>query len=215
MEVYVDTNAIGLRQYHHKILEATTSLVAFPLDGDSPYLHGLMRGHALHFDIIIGHLVRLRQSKLRIKINTVVSALNKQSLPAIGALLCNYPIAEWSLYQFWPQDSAAYVSDAYYISDAHFRQALSKIPTVEYPFVVETHSILERHNTYFFVTHDGNVYANDPSDIKKYLMLGSVFDDNSIFRWQRVAKSSIRHSVRPRYAELLLHVTPETKNRGT
>src|SRR5690242_8418181 len=139
-----------------------------------------------HFDTVVGHLYALRKTSVRVKINTVVSTSNYDSIPKLGELLNSFQIELWSLYQFWPLHDASLANDAsYQITSNDFDRLIKSLASSKHSFAIEPGPISERHGTYFFVSHTGLLYINDPSDRSKYRSIGSVFDDESIAEWQR------------------------------
>lgn len=196
---HVDTNALGLTPSDYKLLEDTRSLLALPLDGPNSQVHLQMRKMENHFDVVIGHLDALRERSVRVKINTVVSTCNYDSILKLAELLNSYRINLWSLYQFWPLHDALANNASYQLTSIDFDSLMKLLLSRKHSFSIEQGPITERHGTYFFVSHTGLLYINHPSDLTKYLTVGSVFDDKAIADWRRLTGSSIRPRAVSRY----------------
>jgi MoaA/NifB/PqqE/SkfB family radical SAM enzyme len=201
-EVQVDTNGLALRPNDYDLLDSHVSLISLPIDGPNSVSHDLMRGKSQQFERALYHLENLRKSRVRIKVNTVVSALNRKQIPALGALLATYRIDHWSLFQFWPLHSARAHSDHYAISDEEYHALVQELGRKPNGLHIETGTIKERQGYHCFVTHRGAVYTHHPHRHSEYRWLGSIFDDASIDAWKRIAISSIHPGARYRYIQL-------------
>lgn len=206
-EIHVDTNGLGLRRDHYDTLAATTSLLALPLDGATPPTHAEMRHHPRHFDQVVSHLAALRDTSVRLKVNTLVSRQNAHDISAMVDLIIRLKPAIWSLYQFWPQHNARHLSDTHVIERDAFLGLTRPLPTLCSPVSVEIAPVSERHGTYMFVGHDGTLYANDPRDESQYAFLGSIFDDAAVTSWYKTCRLSVRPAARSRYLSLSVATT--------
>jgi hypothetical protein len=65
---------------------------------------------------------------------------------------------------------------------------------------VEINSISDRAPFYFFVNDLGRVYTIEPSSPNEYVFVGSVFLDETIERWHRLASGSVRENAKVRYS---------------
>lgn len=197
---HVDTNGLGLIPSDYELIEDTGCLLALPLDGPNSQVNLQMRRMEHHFDVVIDHLKALREKSVRVKINSVVSSCNYNSILELHDLLNSFRLDLWSLYQFWPLHDASVNNSSYQISSIDFDSLLESLVSMKHPFIIEPGPIRERYGTYFFVSHTGSLYMNDPSDHTKYLTLGSVFDDESIAEWQLLTGTSIRPRAVARYS---------------
>jgi MoaA/NifB/PqqE/SkfB family radical SAM enzyme len=197
--VHVDTNALSMRKADHDAIRRHVGLVGLPLDGPDAQSHGRMRGSARHFDIVLGHLDRLCDMGVRVKVNTVASKLNIDCLVALAELLRNRALFRWSIYQFWPFDEITQANNEYGLPRERFDEELKRINSLGLPFPVEAGPVSERAGTYFFVTHTGLVYSNSAEQESQYQFLGSIFDDNTIDAWLRHSGGSMREAAKSRY----------------
>jgi MoaA/NifB/PqqE/SkfB family radical SAM enzyme len=199
IEIHIDTNGTRLSNKDYNLVEETTSLIALPLDGPNGEIHAAMRESGDHFQVVLRHLEILRNRTIKVKINTVVSSLNYQSIIEIGEILKSYRINIWSLYQFWPLHNARFEKNKYNLPDAFFDNLIKEILTSKNPFRIEPGPIRERYGTYLFVSHTGSLYTHDQNSTSEYKVLGSIFDDSTIELWQQLHGHSIREQARTRY----------------
>ena len=175
--IQVDTNAKCLETRHVPLLEEHVDLLGLPLDGSTPDIHGKMRRDSSHFSTVMRWVDRLQDKSVALKVNTVVSKINRHDILSIGNLLTKRKIARWSLYQFWPMADGLVNSELYDISDADFIETTTRV-TAECPKLrIECGTVASRSPSYVFVTHDGTAYTVDPRDRRLYIRVGSVFDD--------------------------------------
>jgi MoaA/NifB/PqqE/SkfB family radical SAM enzyme len=202
IHIHVDTNGLKLAAKHYALLCDTTQLLGLPLDGPTAQIHGLMRATPdHHFHIVLKHLREISRSSLRIKVNTMVSSLNKQHMDELGLMLASYQLDIWSLYQFWPFTGITKLNDRHLLPTTEFEQLLVELRMREHSFRLEAGPIEERRGTYFFVAHTGLVYVDEPGDSGEYRFLGSVFDDSTVDTWLQLTGSSIRPVARKRYSD--------------
>ena len=181
--VHVDTNAHGLKETHLSLLKEKVKLVGLPLDGSNAAMHGKMRGRADHFDLIVKWISILRDYGITIKINTVISNLNKEDVHKIGKLIETGPIAQWSLFQFWPMEAGKRNEATYSIAEDEVMEVINHIRQLYPALPVRSGTIEERKGGYLFVNHDGNVSTVNPKNHSIYANIGSIFEDDIISKW--------------------------------
>lgn len=184
--IQVDTNAIGLDTAMYDALVANVDMLGLPIEAATPELHAAMRGMRGHFPIVYGHFEVLSRL-MPTKINTMVGTRNVDELPALQRLLSDTPPSVWSIYQFWPiGDIAVDNRDDFLISDEVYLRSAEAIRETTTFCDVEVGSIRARSGAYFFCTQTGRAYATSAT-ASGYIELGSVFDDDVLDRWTRVA----------------------------
>lgn len=201
--VHVDTNTINLRLFNINELVNNVDVIGIPIDGSNAILHNEMRSSKSHFNLVIDNLKRLSDKSIKIKINTVLSAINYKDLQNIKALISSFSdnIYTWSIYQYWPLHHASSVKQYYELSEENFFDAISNLHDTT-KFKIEVNPFISRHKTYLFSSPNGELYIHDPQNIGEYLFIGSIFElgwkayvtDNTI-------ETTIRDQVRERYIE--------------
>jgi MoaA/NifB/PqqE/SkfB family radical SAM enzyme len=182
--IQVDTNGLGLKISHLPIIKQTVQLLGLPIDGTEE-VHGRVRGHASHFNIVLNWLQRFSDEGVPIKINTVVTKLNIHDLDNIAQILIKFPIRTWSLYQFWPLGFGKYQQEQLNVSKQEFLDA-TRLISDKYNFTkIEVSPISNRLLGYFFVAHTGRVYVMDKHNPEEYVELGSIFDKDILLKWQK------------------------------
>lgn len=195
--IQIDTNALGWASKH--LLDRVAGIVdvvGLPLDGATPEMHGVMRSHARSWADSVSAAIFL-QSRVDLKINTVVGAPNIEHLYAMTTLVGQLAPRIWSLYEFWAIGPIAQKHtlqfslrpEQFALAAQEIRQAL-----VSSDIEVEISSIEERSPSYFLVTDTGAAYAVDPTERTRYVHLGSVFDKGILARWADVADTERNRS---------------------
>ena len=199
--VHVDTNINSMSKQKFESCKEFIDLIALPIDG-SPNIHDNMRQSHGHFIKVIRALYMVCEyftvHSKKIKINTVVSKKNAESMPFVYNLCVDMKIDIWSLYQYWRLNNSAHLIQGYDISDRLFDASLSFIPA-DSQVLIEKNKSASRAHTYFFCSHSGQAYTHDPENQDRYIMLGSIFDDRSIEKWQALGGQSVRDAARMRY----------------
>ena len=199
--VHVDCTGSELDLKDLEFLSENVKMIGLPLDGASPEMQAIMRGLEWEpiFHKIINLLNVLSNSPVKLKINTVLSAINFHEINMLAPLLRNFKIDTWSIYQYWPFLKSYTANERHCISDELFKKAISKILEIPMDFNLEASLVNSRLNTYFFVSHHGDVYIPTQDNPSDYNFLGSIFDSKSILSWSRLVNVSLRSSARLRY----------------
>ncbi len=151
IEVHLDTNGLSLTHDQYALIAKHVSLISFPIDGPNAEIHEAMRGSRKHFDVVLDHLSKIVDYDCRVKINTVVSAMNYTHLTQLGDLLTKYGIAIWSLQQFWPMERGLAQAERYKISTEDYKSVVMNLGNNGYSFLLEYAAISERRYHHFFV----------------------------------------------------------------
>lgn len=199
VEVHIDTNAISLRPRHIPLLRDSVSLVSMPLDGSASAVHDEMRSYPGHFDIVLNRITSLPHGTPRLKINTVVSRKNRADMVNMVDLISRLSPFRWSLYQYWPLSLGSRSARFHQLDEFEFTEVANSLPPAIGDCDVEINPIAERAGTYLFVSHDGEVYTHHASDNNSYVMLGSIFSDETIESWRSLSIPSVRARAIGRY----------------
>jgi MoaA/NifB/PqqE/SkfB family radical SAM enzyme len=182
--IHVDTNALALRSQDIPLIQDAVNQIGLPLDGTETS-HTLMRSNPKHFAVVIKWLKILLQAGVRVKVNTVVSKVNYESLRDLAFLLEDYPISQWCLYQFWPLAIGKENQEVFALSDQEYRSITAPIKE-EFKFTnIDIASVEKRLHSHFFVSQTGNVYSESHNKSDEYVSVGTIFDDDIIEKWQK------------------------------
>lgn len=182
--VHVDTHAKGLRETPENLslIRNSVDLIGLPIDGSSPEIHDLMRRSPGHFNLIGSRLQWLAPLRDRLKINTVVSAVNQHDLVRLARVIATLQPARWSIYQYWPLGPAARVANKHRLPNIQFskvaeqaQQALLGADTV-----VEVNAWDSRRDTYPIIHHDGEVFVHSTAPDNEFIPLGSLFETSTM-----------------------------------
>lgn len=199
-EIHIDSNCHFLSKEKLDILESKVSLLGIPVDGSIATVHNLMRGSKNDFDLIMNKLLLLKDYKIPVKINTVVSRINSYDIVNIQDVLLEYRIKIWSLYQYWPLNTTIETQKLYEITDEKYEYICNSLNRLDDGYIIEVNPYKKRYQTSLFTSPNGSLYLHDPTDIKKYSFIGSIFNEdldylllkNNIF-------TTIRNEVKIRY----------------
>ena len=121
----VDTNGISITQSDFSFIDNYVDLIGIPLDGIGE-IHNYMRKSKNLFTKVNTVLQTLKESKTRIKINTILTKQNRESIYDIHRYLMQLEnIDSWSIYQFFPLSTARKNKDMFEISNDDFESALT------------------------------------------------------------------------------------------
>lgn len=179
--VHVDTHAVTLSENYKNslILNDSIDLIGLPLDG-TKYAHDLMRGEVGHYDLIKNKLIWLKKHEVAIKINTVVSLVNKDDLQELGKIILDLRPSRWSIYQFWPVGPAKRADLKHLLTTSEFENCVNKIDSEAFKNIteLEINTAESRRNTYPILNHNGDVYFHLPHPKNDFQYIGSIFDEN-------------------------------------
>jgi len=183
-EVHVDSNFKSAPIDLVNQLRTADISVSFgiPLDGSNDQVQAQMRGEAGHFQVACYWIDSLIAAGYRVKVNSVVSALNIEDLDALEEILIALGVTNWSLYQFWPMEKGLLNARKHSIDPSEFAAAVSAIQSRS-SIAIGGGDIATRKDKYLFVRTDGDAYTVDPEDHHVYHDLGSIFDPAVLERW--------------------------------
>lgn len=202
--VHIDTHGKNLLESvdNMSLISSNIDLLGLPIDGSTSEIHDLMRGSSGHFNLVRRRLSWLFPERSRIKLNTVISAINVFNFQELSHFVASYSPLRWSIYQYWPVGPAARVDTKHSISDVDFidctstlAEAFSNVSTI-----IEVNSSESRRDTYPIIHHDGQVFIHSPAPENTFVPLGSIFESD-IMEKILLGCSAERRAAASRYAQ--------------
>lgn len=197
--LHIDTNGIGLTKADYSLLENHNVLLGLSLDSHIKEIHIRSREEGIAFSRILAHLEELKNTNVRVKVNTLATPINAKSLCEMARFLCQCKIDIWSLYQYLPILSRVGQENVYQLSEVEFRRLIDEIKKLKVNYTLEPGFASQRSGTYLFVSHNGEAYIHNPVDKTKYMFLGSIHKDETISRFLSFQKTTMRNGLRDRY----------------
>lgn len=179
--VHVDTHAITLSENKENshLLDNYIDLIGLPLDGSTEKIHDLMRGRTGHYDLIIDKLSWLKNYKVSIKLNTIVTSVNEFDLANLEKLVQRIHPERWSIYQFWPIGPAVKAQSSYILEQCKFLEIVNRLNSNMFNnTVVEINAFESRRKTYPILNHLGEVYFHHEYPNNEFQHVGSIFEKN-------------------------------------
>lgn len=195
MFTQVDTNSISINEKDFIFIEKYVDLIGVSLDGIGEEYNKFRKAKNL-FDKVDSVLCRLDKLNTRIKINTILTNQNKNSINNIYSYISNFKnVDRWSIYQFFPLSTAKHNKDLYEVSNEEFDRTLDFLNNEKPKFKIEKFKYSDRVTGYIFCDEEGKIYTNSLEG--KYIDICSIFDSD----------------VEDKIMNLNVHVNPKTKNR--
>lgn len=174
----ITTNAILLTQMNSNVMtvdeEKMSEIlelfdwVTFSLDADNGITQHKMGRNVFHYERVIKLLEYINTSEHdnKIKINTVVSQVNRSCIAGMYEILSYYHVKRWKLFRFLPsRGNAAEQIEKYYISEKDFIEILDKIKLLNamHKIKVTANGYEDFDNSYITISSDGRlvVYKNN------------------------------------------------------
>lgn len=172
MLTHVDTNALAIKKHDLKFIDENIDILGISLDGIES-THDNLRESKNSFKKAALIIQELKKSKTVIKINTVLTKENLNSLEGLSNFIDKNPqISIWSIYQFFPLDAANTHKEKYLISNEEFDYQTSNLK-VNPNLKVEIFPFRNRVDGYLFVNELGQLFTNSIDG--KYIQMGSFF----------------------------------------
>lgn len=180
----VDTNALAIKHSDFSFIENYVDLIGISLDGIGEK-HNLMRKAKNLFTKVDFVLQSLNESKTRIKINTILTKQNSDSIYDIFRYLNQFNnIDIWSIYQFFPLSAAKKYNDSYEISNDDFDKILSFLDNEDTKYKIEKFKYTDRISGYLFCDEQGRLYTNSLDG--DYIDIGSIFDSKIAVKLSKI-----------------------------
>ena len=124
---HVDSNGLNISIEDINFITEKVDLLGLSIDGIN-VVHNRMRKKSFLFEKIETVLKKLQKRAYPVKINTIVTKQNYSSIIELASFLKSYSnISLWSLYQFFPLDSAKNKRDLYELDNNSFLEVIQKI----------------------------------------------------------------------------------------
>lgn len=200
--VSLSTNGILLKDELLDFCLENLDWLTLPLDGATDVIQREMSrnpGHLKRALEILDYAARYEKRKCKLKINTVVSRVNKDHILEIAELVMHCSITRWKLFQFVPLRGNAVCNDENFsISDDEFNQVVTK--TQKY---LQNENVLisisGRENiesAYFVIFPNGDIkISTDLQDA----VLGNALTDDLKQIWENGDYYRALHEERTRY----------------
>lgn len=191
----VDTNGISITQSDFAFIEKYVDLIGISLDGIGE-AHNSIRKSKNLFTKVDTVLETLKGLKTRIKINTILTKQNRDSIHDIYRYLMQFENIDcWSIYQFFPISAARKNKDTFEIYNDDFDSTLTFLDKEDNNFKIEKFKYSDRVTGYIFCDEQGKLYTNSLEG--DYRGICSIFDLD----------------VEEKLSRLNEHINPKTKKR--
>ena len=134
------------------------------LDGSNSEMQTNMTRHAGHFDNVVKIInsIEKRELDIGVKINTIISCINKNDIVKMIDFIRKHKILRWKLFQFVPlRGSALEAENKFYISDEEYNRVVKKVreglKMYELEDILSISSREAIENAYFVVFPNGDV----------------------------------------------------------
>jgi sulfatase maturation enzyme AslB (radical SAM superfamily) len=192
---HVDTNGISITSDDFMFIEKYVDLIGISLDGIGE-VHNKLRKSRNLYEKVNSILLTLDNTNTKIKINTILTNQNTESIKDLYAYLRSFKnIERWSIYQFFPLSAAKKNRDTFEISNENFDQILNFLKNEQSHFKIEKFKFSDRVCGYIFCDEEGNLYTNSLDG--DYIDICSIFDS----------------SAEEKISNLTEFINPKTKNR--
>lgn len=181
LNILLNTNGVTLKHRFDNIC-STLDWLALPLDADDEEIHRLMRpGPLLEYPALCQLVtdIKSRYPRLKIRIGTVVCALNYKNILGIPELISgNYRPDVWRLYEFTPASYGFLNRESLEISHDLFEDVVSLALERSRQFDVPTdvYRVSTRDGRYLFVEPNGDAMMIINGE---EVIIGNWFDDLS------------------------------------
>ena len=154
----VDTNGLLATEQGLRELEPVLDRISLPLDGDNPRTQYLMRGSYELYDRTLQLMNLVNNLDIDLKVNTLVTRINKDEIFHIGKIIEKHNINQWSIFQFNPVNRGRSYQSELDISGEEFSGVEDEIRRYEFPFRVKI-SRKKTEDTFFIISPQGIAYS--------------------------------------------------------
>lgn len=136
---------------------ADFAMVGISIEGSTPTIHRAMRGKKADFDKVI-EAARLvtKESCVRLKLATVVSAINRDDLPALATTVRDLAPDIWRLYQYSIRGDQNFGQQRHWLPENEFRNLVTAATELAAPVPTAPSTEAETEGC-LIVDPDGNV----------------------------------------------------------
>lgn len=140
------------------MLEGGFDRIGLPLEGSDRATQYLLKPNDGFYENTLKLMESVGDTNIGLKVNTVVTQANVGEVLAVGEMLRDYRVSQWSVFQFIPAGRGKQYRATLEISDAEFGTIEQEIQQRKYPFKVKT-SWKQKDGTFFVVSPQGIAYA--------------------------------------------------------
>jgi MoaA/NifB/PqqE/SkfB family radical SAM enzyme len=154
----LNTNGQVLRtRFDQGFRLADFAMVGISIEGSTPAIHRAMRGKNADFDKVI-EAARLvaKESCVRLKLATVVSAINRDDLPALATTVRDLAPDIWRLYQYSIRGDQNFGQQRHWLPEDEFRHLVTAATELAAPVPTAPSTEAETEGC-LIVDPDGNV----------------------------------------------------------
>lgn len=200
LNVHVDTHGKSLTQSqaNQQLVIGAIDLLGLPLDGPNSDVHDGMRNAPGHFDIVMKRLRWLKTIGTRIKVNTIVSRRNVDSLTELVPLVLELAPWRWSVYQYMPLGPGAQVSAVHSLELTEFHSVIGRVKErlgANGVSILEVADKDSRRSTYPIVHHDGSVFVHSNENAQVLQPVCSIFDSQARYEIDKACGPERRAAV--------------------
>lgn len=179
----ITTNGILLKQKWDQI-KKFTDWVTLPIDGGNINIQDSMTRGTGHLANVVSLVNMIKNDNVSVKINTVISSINKNDLIHIAELINKLQVQRWKIFQFLPLRGYAISNRAKFeISDEEFHKVIKDVMPLLENKSLEWITIADRdylNNNYFTILQEGTVRA---SVNNKDIIIGNVLEQDISEIW--------------------------------
>lgn len=212
LTVSMSTNGILLKGELLDFCLENLDWLTLSLDGASDTIQKEMTrnsGHLKRVLDILDYAVQYKKRKCKLKINTVVSHVNKENILEIADVIASRSVNRWKLFQFVPLRGNAVVhNEKFAITDAEFNQVVTQTRKFLKNEKVLL-SISGRENiesAYFVIFPNGDIKIS--TDLKD-IVLGNALTDDLKQIW---IKGNYYRELHEERTKCVVHAKRETIN---
>lgn len=193
------TNSILLSDELLLKLDGILDWLTLSLDGHNGDLQTKMTRNKNHFDNVLRILnsINFNNLSMKVKVNTVVSKINKDEVKYIIDIVNKYDVYRWKLFQFIPlRGSAQKNKEKFYITDDEFLKVKEEIITKENISKDKIITFTDRNSlesSYFVIFPNGDVRISTDLNDK---ILGNLITDNIRDIWKNTCYKKDLHDDR-------------------
>ncbi len=157
------TNGALIKPEMYDRLERSLDWLNLPLEGPIAEINAEMRKQG-HFERTIKILKAFQDRDVKLKINTVGTALNIDCIEELADLIRKYKVKRWKVFQFYSVRSYSLkTKDKFSVDTDKFHQVEKKVQEKleDYDCMVVFEDNRQLEQSYFALAPDGQVYVSD------------------------------------------------------
>lgn len=171
------------------------------LDGATTEIQNRMSrnpNHVMQVKKILS-IISQKNTKCKLKINSVISKVNKDYIEEIANLILKYPIVRWKLFQFVPlREASKKNKEEFFISDEEFYQTVEKAEAFlkEHKDIISVSDRLNIEKAYLVIFPNGDI--KNSSGLQDRVLGNALLDDLKEI-WNKEDFDKMRHELRTEF----------------